>query len=104
MTKSVLPISLMNPLSFRKGTPGPYSHDLTMNVFKAGGSFPIAQYAEEKQTILSLVAAGPGVALVPSSYKNMNADGLNILPSHRKRVLKGFIECYLASWKYKCLC
>ena len=58
----------------------PHSHDLTMNVFRAGGSFPvIAQYAEEKQTILSLVAAGLGIALVPSSYKNMNADGVKYL-------------------------
>lgn len=58
----------------------PHSHDLTMNVFRAGGSFPvISQYAEEKQTILSLVAAGLGIALVPSSYKNMNADGVKYL-------------------------
>lgn len=58
----------------------PHSHDLTMNVFKAGGRSPvIAQYAEEKQTILSLVAAGLGIALVPSSYKNMNADGVKYL-------------------------
>ena len=39
----------------------------------------IAQYAEEKQTILSFVAAGLGVALVPASYKNMNADGVKYL-------------------------
>jgi len=58
----------------------PHSHDLTMNVFRAGGCFPvIAQYAEEKQTILSFVAAGLGIALVPSSYKNMNADGVHYL-------------------------
>ncbi|MCS2150730.1 LysR family transcriptional regulator [Scandinavium manionii] len=58
----------------------PHSHDLTMNFFKAGGRSPvIAQYAEEKQTILSLVAAGLGIALVPSSYKNMNADGVKYL-------------------------
>ena len=58
----------------------PHSHDLTMNVFKAGGCVPvIAQYAEEKQTILSFVAAGLGIALVPSSYKNMNADGVKYL-------------------------
>lgn len=58
----------------------PHSHDLTMNVFKAGGCVPvIAQYAEEKQTILSFVAAGLGIALVPSSYKNMNTDGVKYL-------------------------
>ncbi|MHC8007593.1 LysR family transcriptional regulator [Klebsiella pneumoniae] len=68
----------------------PHSHDLTMNVFKAGGSFPhIAQYAEEKQTILSLVAAGLGVALVPSSYKNMNADGVKYLSLSPEKSTEG---------------
>ena len=57
-----------------------HSHDLTMNIFKEGGSMPvIAQYAEEKQTILSFVAAGLGIALVPASYKDMNADGVKYL-------------------------
>jgi len=52
-----------------------------MDIFRSGDSFPvIAQYAEEKQTILSFVAAGLGVALVPASYKNMNADGVKYLP------------------------
>jgi DNA-binding transcriptional LysR family regulator len=52
-----------------------------MNLFRAAGKYPvIAQYAEEKQTILSFVAAGLGVALVPSSYRNMNADGVTYLP------------------------
>ena len=59
----------------------PHSHDLTMNIYKMANRYPvIAQYAEEKQTILSFVAAGLGVALVPSSYKNMNADGVVCLP------------------------
>ncbi|MDH1085277.1 LysR family transcriptional regulator [Pantoea brenneri] len=59
----------------------PHSHDQTMNLFRAAGRYPvIAQYAEEKQTILSFVAAGLGVALVPSSYRNMNADGVKYLP------------------------
>lgn len=68
----------------------PHSHDLTMNVFRAGGSFPvIAQYAEEKQTILSLVAAGLGIALVPSSYKNMNADGVKYLTLSQEKKIEG---------------
>lgn len=59
----------------------PHSHDLTMNIFKAGGYVPvIAQYAEEKQTILSLVAAGLGVALVPASYKNMDSEDVKYIP------------------------
>lgn len=68
----------------------PHSHDLTMNLFKAGGYSPvIAQYAEEKQTILSLVAAGLGITLVPSSYKNMNADGVRYLPLSLKENIEG---------------
>ena len=68
----------------------PHSHDLTMNVFKAGGRSPvIAQYAEEKQTILSLVAAGLGIALVPASYKNMNADGVRYLPLSPMQHIEG---------------
>ncbi|NIF22167.1 LysR family transcriptional regulator [Candidatus Pantoea multigeneris] len=58
----------------------PHSHDLTMNIFKSVGLTPvIAQYADEKQTILSMVAAGLGLALVPASYRNMNTDGVKYI-------------------------
>lgn len=68
----------------------PHSHDLTMNAFRAGGKSPvIAQYAEEKQTILSLVAAGLGIALVPSAYKNMNADGVRYIALSPSESIKG---------------
>jgi DNA-binding transcriptional LysR family regulator len=44
----------------------PHSHDLTMKLFAAAGLRPsIAQVAEEKQTIVNLVAAGIGLAIVP---------------------------------------
>ncbi len=67
-----------------------HSHDLTMNIFKEGGSMPvIAQYAEEKQTILSFVAAGLGIALVPASYKDMNADGVKYLALTPKKHVEG---------------
>ena len=59
----------------------PHSHDLTMSLFKHAGLTPyIAQYAEEKQTILSLVAAGLGLAVVPASYNNMNGDKVRYIP------------------------
>ncbi|MCW1873101.1 LysR family transcriptional regulator (plasmid) [Erwinia sp. INIA-01] len=59
----------------------PHSHDLTMSLFKHAGLTPhIAQYAEEKQTILSLVAAGLGLAVVPASYSNMNGDKVAYIP------------------------
>lgn len=75
----------------------PHSHDLTMNLFKAAGKHPvIAQYAEEKQTILSFVAAELGVALVPSSYRNMNADGVRYLPLAPVESIEGLPLC--AMW------
>lgn len=44
----------------------PHSHDLTIKLFAAAGLSPvIAQVAEEKQTIVNLVAAKLGVAIVP---------------------------------------
>lgn len=68
----------------------PHSHDLTMHAFRAAGKSPvIAQYAEEKQTILSLVAAGLGIALVPSSYRNMNADGVKYIALSPSESIKG---------------
>ena len=74
----------------------PHSHDLTINLFRAAGRHPvIAQYAEEKQTILSFVAAGLGVALVPSSYRNMNADGVRYLPLAPVENIKGLPLCVM---------
>ena len=44
----------------------PHSHDLTMKLFEeAGFEARVAQVADEKQTIVNLVAAGLGVAIVP---------------------------------------
>ena len=44
----------------------PHSHDLTMRLFTERGIEPhVAQVAEEKQTIVNLVAANIGVAVVP---------------------------------------
>ncbi|WP_026871881.1 LysR family transcriptional regulator [Inquilinus limosus] len=44
----------------------PHSHDLTVKLFAEAGLQPdIAQIADEKQTIVNLVAAGLGVAIVP---------------------------------------
>src|SRR5207253_11243398 len=44
----------------------PHSHDLTMKLFaEAGCEARVAQIADEKQTIVNLVSAGLGVAIVP---------------------------------------
>lgn len=59
----------------------PHSHDLTMKLFRRAGLRPeIAQVAEEKQTIVSLVAAGLGVAIVPRWTSRMAVSGVRYVP------------------------
>ena len=59
----------------------PHSHDLTIKLFAEAGLRPtITQVAEEKQTIVNLVAAGLGVALVPRSTSRMAVPGVRYIP------------------------
>ena len=59
----------------------PHSHDLTMKLFaEAGLSARIAQIAEEKQTIINLVSAGLGVAIVPRWTSRMATRGVRYIP------------------------
>jgi DNA-binding transcriptional LysR family regulator len=59
----------------------PHSHDLTITLFAEAGLRPrLKQIAEEKQTIVSLVAAGLGVALVPRWTARMAATGVRYIP------------------------
>ena len=68
----------------------PHSHDLTINLFKSAGLTPyIAQFAEEKQTILSFVAAGLGLAIVPASFRNMNSEGVTYINLIMDEKVKG---------------
>jgi len=68
----------------------PHSHELTMSLFREAGLTPnIAQFAEEKQTILSLVGAGLGVAIVPSLYKDMNSENVRFIPLRLPETIKG---------------
>lgn len=68
----------------------PHSHDLTMSLFKLAGFTPhIAQFAEEKQTILSLVSAGLGLAVVPASYRTMNSDSVSYIALDLPEEIKG---------------
>lgn len=68
----------------------PHSHDLTMNLFRNAGLSPhISQFAEEKQTILSLVAAGLGLAVVPASYKNTNSEKVRYIDLELNKNVKG---------------
>lgn len=68
----------------------PHSHELTMSLFRQAGLTPhIAQFAEEKQTILSMVGAGLGIAIVPASYKDMNSDSVRFIPLALPPEIKG---------------
>lgn len=59
----------------------PHSYNLTMRLFVEAGLTPrIAQQAEEKQTIVNLVAAEIGAALVPHWTSRMSVEGVAYLP------------------------
>ena len=59
----------------------PHSHDLTMKLFaEAGLHARVVQLADEKQTIVNLVAAGLGVAIVPRWTSRMAARGVRYIP------------------------
>ncbi len=59
----------------------PHSHDLTMKLFaEAGLQARVAQLAEEKQTIVNLVAAQLGVAIVPRWTSRMAVQGVRYIP------------------------
>ncbi|WGD29680.1 LysR family transcriptional regulator [Ancylobacter sp. WKF20] len=59
----------------------PHSHDLTIKLFAQEGLRPIiTQVAGEKQTIVGLVAAGLGVALVPRWTSRMGVAGVAYVP------------------------
>lgn len=59
----------------------PHSHDLTMKLFERAQLRPaVAQIAEEKQTIISLVATGLGVAIVPRWTSRMAVSGVRYVP------------------------
>jgi len=58
----------------------PHSHDLTMKLFaEAGCEARVAQIADEKQTIVNLVSAGLGVAIVPRWTSRMATRGVRFI-------------------------
>jgi len=59
----------------------PHSHDLTMKLFaEAGLQARVAQIAEEKHTIVNLVAANLGIAIVPRWTSRMKVLGVKYIP------------------------
>lgn len=59
----------------------PHSHDLTMRLFaEAGVPVLVGQVADEKQTIINLVAAGLGAAIVPRWTARLAVSGIAYIP------------------------
>lgn len=59
----------------------PHSHDLTMRLFlRAGLAARVAQIADEKQTIVTMVASGIGLAVVPRWTSRLGAAGVRYVP------------------------
>ena len=87
----------------------PSLYDAILSVFRAAGITPsIGQEAIQMQTIVSLVSAGMGIALVPQSVSNLRRPGVEYRPlaqatplvetglawrrDNASPVLKGFLE------------
>lgn len=65
------------PLIVPERNSRPHSHDLTMKLFlEAGLTARVAQIAEEKQTIVSLVGTGVGLAIVPRWASRLAVGGV----------------------------
>jgi DNA-binding transcriptional LysR family regulator len=63
----------------------PHSHDLTMKLFaEAGLQANIVQVAEEKQTIVNLVSAELGIAIVPRWTSRMALKDVRYIPLEAK--------------------
>ncbi|WP_315830892.1 LysR family transcriptional regulator [Bradyrhizobium prioriisuperbiae] len=64
----------------------PHSHDLTMTLFaEAGLKANVIQLADEKQTIVNLVAASLGIAIVPRWTSRMATQGVRYVPLRTAR-------------------
>jgi DNA-binding transcriptional LysR family regulator len=59
----------------------PHSHDLTVKLFEQAGLTPhIVQIADEKQTIVNLVATRLGIAIVPRWTSRLAVPGVRFIP------------------------
>jgi DNA-binding transcriptional LysR family regulator len=64
----------------------PHSHDLTMKLYEEAGLTPrIAQVADERQTIVNLVAARLGVAILTRWTSRLAIPGVRFVPLKLKR-------------------
>jgi DNA-binding transcriptional LysR family regulator len=73
--------SASQPLIVAERRSRPHSHDLTIKLFAEARLQPhIAQYAEEKRTIVNLVAENLGVAIVPRWTSRISSRGVCYVP------------------------
>lgn len=64
----------------------PHSHDLTIKLFEHAGLAPhVVQVADEKQTIVNMVAARLGLAIVPRWTSRMAIAGVRFVPLRLER-------------------
>ena len=71
---------ISSPLIVFPRRAAPSFHDLVTGYYAAcGGKAHIAQHAIQMQTIISLVSAGMGIALVPASLRNLARSGVRYL-------------------------
>lgn len=77
----------------------PHSHDLTIKLFLAAGlTARIAQIAEEKQTIVNLVAAGAGLAIVPRWTSRLRMEGVRFIPLVKQNAVPEAKLILAAAW------
>ncbi|MDE2379525.1 LysR family transcriptional regulator [Bradyrhizobium sp.] len=77
----------------------PHSHDLTMKLFAQAGLQPtIAQVAEEKQTIVNLVAAHIGLAIVPRWASRLAVAGVRFIALDIRNAPELHILPLAAAW------
>jgi len=77
----------------------PHSHDLTIKLFRQAGHRPtISQVAEEKQTIVNLVAAGLGLAIVPRWASRFVVAGVRFVPLAGKDAARLKLLPLAAAW------
>lgn len=76
-----IPEILGAPLILFPRQVAPAFHDLVTGYYaRLGGEAHVVQQAIQMQTIISLVSAGLGIALVPASLRNLARTGVRYLP------------------------
>ena len=77
----------------------PHSHNLTIKLFADARAEPqIAQVADEKQTIVNLVSAGLGIALLPRWTSRMKVRGVSYVPLRVKKKAAMNLLPLAAAW------